>query len=332
MAGRSPGGRPPDRARRDAAYTREIANGPPLTNEIEALRAELAALRQDMADLRNDFPDALLEGDIETEQVLFMNRLACQVFRCAPEDVVKLTARDIFAEGDYQRAQVETRERLERGYAEGEGKRYVRSKAQDLREFKMRRRDGTVFPAETHSTFIVDAEGRPRRIRTLVRDITARKELETRLEEMSVRDPLTGCFNRRHIDKCRAELEAEGANWACLLFDLTGFKNINDTYGHEEGDRVLQGFAHFLLRLHRSQDVLVRLGGDEFALFVKTLMQDDGRAAVDRVIEAAQRGSPAAFNFGVAVRMPGETVSAVLSRADHMMYAAKGRSLRSTRR
>jgi diguanylate cyclase (GGDEF)-like protein/PAS domain S-box-containing protein len=303
-----------------------------VTNEIDALKAELAAVRQDLEDLRLQFPDALLEGDLETERVIFMNRLACQVFRCAAEDVLTMTAKDIFAEGDYQRAQVETRERLERGYAEGGGRRYVRSHAQDLREFNMRRKDGTLFPAETHSTFIVDEEGRPRRIRTLVRDITARKDLEARLEEMSLRDPLTGCYNRRYVDKRREELEQEESRWACLLFDLTGFKTINDTYGHEEGDRVLKGFAHFLLRLHRSEDILVRLGGDEFALFVRSVIHDEGHSVADRVIEAAQRDSPAAFNFGVAIRMPGENVNSVLSRADQVMYAAKGRSLRSTRR
>ncbi len=303
-----------------------------MTNEIEALRAELAALRQDLEELRLQFPDALLEGDLQTERVLFMNRLACQVFGCSPEEAATMTAKDIFAEGDYQRAQAETRERLARGYAEGGGRHYTRSPAQDLREFNMRRKDGTVFPAETHSTFIVDAEGHPRRIRTLVRDITARKEMEARLEEMSVRDPLTGCFNRRYLDRRREELEQEEANWACLIFDLTGFKTINDTHGHEEGDRVLRAFAHFLLRIHRSEDVLVRLGGDEFALLIRTVLRDEGRAVADRVIEAAKRDSPAAFNLGVAIRMPGESVSAALSRADHGMYAAKGRSLRSTRR
>lgn len=302
-----------------------------MTNDMEALQAELAAVRQELEDLRLQFPDALLEGDLATERVLYMNRLACQVFRCSPEDVQGMTARDIFAEGDYERAQVETRERLTRGYAEGGGTRYVRSTRQDLREFNMRRKDGTVFPAETQSVFVADSLGHPRRIRTLVRDITARKELEARLEEMSVRDPLTGCFNRRYIDKRRAELEQDGVHWACLLFDLTGFKAINDTYGHAEGDRVLVAFAHFLLRLHRSEDILVRLGGDEFALFVRTLVEEEGRAVADRVIEAAQQGTPAAFNFGVAVRMAGEDVSRALSRADQMMYEAKGHSLHSKR-
>lgn len=299
-----------------------------MPTEIDALKAELAALRQDLEDLRLEFPEALLEGDIATEQVTFMNRLACQVFRCTPEDVPHMTARDIFAETDYDRAHAETRQRIERGLTEGQGKGYVRSRDQDLREFTMRRMDGTHFPAETHSTFILDASGMPRRMRTLVRDITARKEMEARLEELSFRDPLTGCFNRRYLDTRRADLEQEEAHWACLLFDLTGFKAINDTYGHEEGDRVLQSFAHFLLRLHRSNDILVRLGGDEFALFISTASHDDGRVVADRVIEDARSQSPAAVSFGVALRLPGEDVPTALARADQEMYAAKGLSLR----
>lgn len=303
-----------------------------MTDEIDALRAELAALREDLDNLRLEFPDALLEGDIATERVLFMNRLACQVFRCSPEDVPNLTARDIFAEGEYQRAQLETRGRIEQGFREGGGSRYVRTRTQDLREFIMRRHDGSHFPAETHSTFILDGNGRPCRMRTIVRDITARKELEARLEELSFRDPLTGCFNRRYLDKRREELEQDATHLACLLFDLTGFKGINDTYGHEEGDRVLQAFALFLLRLHRGGDILIRLGGDEFALFIKTGADEEGRTAADRVIAAVKAESPAACSFGVAHRLPGETLADVMARADQVMYAAKGRSLRSTRR
>ena len=116
------------------------------------------------------------------------------------------------------------------------------------------------------------------------------------------------------------------------MFDLTGFKNINDTYGHDEGDRVLQGFAHFLLRVHRSEDILVRLGGDEFALIIKTASHAEGHAVGERVIAVVKSDSPAAVNVGVALRLPGEDVASALSRADQVMYAAKGRSLRATLR
>ena len=95
---------------------------------------------------------------------------------------------------------------------------------------------------------------------------------------------------------------------------------------------LLQAFAHFLLRLHRSDDILVRLGGDEFALFIKAPSHHGGLAAVDRVIDEAKNNSPTAVNFGVALRRPGEDVATALARADQVMYAAKGRSLRSTRR
>ncbi len=298
--------------------------------EAVGLRQQLAALRHELDDLRQHLPDALVEGDLATERVTFMNRLACLVFRRSPEEVAGLHGRDLFADGEFERAQQEMRETLARGYAQGGA--YQRSGHQDLREFQMRRGDGTIFPAEIQSSLILDQAGHPSGVRTLVRDITARKEMEALLEEMSVRDPLTGCYNRRYLDRRRAELEAPNATWVCLLFDLTDFKKVNDTYGHDEGDRVLQAFAHFLARHHRSEDILVRLGGDEFALFIRASSEDEGHAISQRVVEGATRDSPAAFSLGSALKRPGENISALLSRADHVLYASKGRSLRAQRR
>jgi diguanylate cyclase (GGDEF)-like protein/PAS domain S-box-containing protein len=300
-------------------------------SEIEALREELAALRHALDDLRDHMPDAFIEGELQSERVTFMNRIACQVFRCAPAEVAGLHARDIFAPDDYQRAQQDMREMLARGYAEGGG-RYSRSGGQDLREYLMRRLDGTTFPAETQSSLILDRSGRAIGVRSMVRDISARKQMEARLDEASVRDPLTGCYNRRYLDRKRAELEAPDAHWACLLFDLTDFKAINDTWGHDEGDRVLQAFAHFLARHHRSEDILVRLGGDEFALFIRAGSEGEGQAIAKRVVDAAARDSPAAFSLGTAVKRPDEKVSSLLTRADQVLYASKGRSLRPRRR
>jgi diguanylate cyclase (GGDEF)-like protein/PAS domain S-box-containing protein len=298
--------------------------------EAAELREQVRALRHELDDLKQHLPDALVEGDLATERVTFMNRLACLVFRRSPDEVPGLHGRDLFAEGEFERAQQEMRETLARGYAEGGA--YQRTGQQDLREFQMRRGDGTSFPAEIQSSVILDQAGHARGVRTLVRDVTVRKEMEALLEEMSVRDPLTGCYNRRYLDRRRAELEAPDSHWVCLLFDLTDFKSINDTYGHDEGDRVLQAFAHFLARHHRSEDILVRLGGDEFALFIRASSEDDGHAISQRVVEGATKDSPAAFSLGTALKRPGETISALLTRADHVLYASKGRSIRSQRR
>jgi diguanylate cyclase (GGDEF)-like protein/PAS domain S-box-containing protein len=297
--------------------------------EIEALRAELASLRSQFDDLRTFLPDALIEGTLVPERVTFMNRLASLVFGYPPEEGLGMHPRELFAEGEYERARVLMDERLARGM-QGDGP-YRRSGHQDLREFLLRRKDGRTFPAETQSSIIVDDRGRPVGVRTMVRDISARKQLEAQLEETSLRDPLTGCFNRRYLDRRRAELERPTSHWVCLLFDLTGFKAVNDTYGHEEGDRVLQAFAHFLSRHHRSEDVLVRLGGDEFALFVRAHSEDEGRVISKRVVDAAARDSPAAFSLGTAFRRPGEGVGEALARADQVLYASRGRSLRPRR-
>jgi len=298
--------------------------------EVEALRAELAAARHELGDLKEHLPDALVEGDLTSERVTFMNRLARLVFGYVPEEVPRLSARDLFDGDEYERARtLMTRTLAEGQRAEGP---YHRTGHQDLREFRMRRRDGSTFPAETQSSMILDAAGQPVGVRTLVRDITARKDLEARLEEMSVRDPLTGCFNRRYLDRRRSDLERPTATWVCLLFDLADFKSINDTYGHEEGDRVLQAFAHFLSRHHRSDDVLVRLGGDEFALLVRAHSEAEGQSISKRVVDAAAKDSPAAFSLGTAFRRPGERIADVLARADQVLYASKGRSLRPKRR
>ena len=128
-------------------------------SEIDALRAELARCATSSTSLRHYLPDAFVEGDLATERVTFMNRVACQVFRCAPEQAGDAARARHLRDGEYERAQREMREMLERGYAEGGGV-YSRSGRQDLREYLMQRRDGTTFPAETQSSLILDRAGR----------------------------------------------------------------------------------------------------------------------------------------------------------------------------
>jgi diguanylate cyclase (GGDEF)-like protein len=211
------------------------------------------------------------------------------------------------------------------------GEPYEPSGGYRLYEFQMRRRDGSLFTAETQSSFVLDELGMPTQMRSIVRDVSERKELQRQLAEMSLRDPLTGCYNRRHLESRRPELERPTAHWACLVFDLKDFKAINDTYGHEEGDRVLRSFVHFLGRHHRTEDILLRLGGDEFALFLQAASEAEARAVTKRLLDAAALDSPAGFSMGMAYRRPGESVDEAMSRADRVMYASRGRRIRKQR-
>jgi len=156
-------------------------------------------------------------------------------------------------------------------------------------------------------------------------DITKRKTLEAQLAQLSVRDPLTGCYNRRYLQAQQPVLERPSYFYGCLMLDLDRFKEINDTYGHEEGDRVLQRFAHFIIRNKRADDILVRLGGDEFALFLEVVSPENLDLVANRLIENAPTQAPIAFSIGHAYRRPGEKLEEILARADAAMYEAKGR-------
>ncbi len=193
-------------------------------------------------------------------------------------------------------------------------------------EVHLQRKDGTLVWFSVNAHVLRDDDGETIGFEGLLRDITDRKDLEKRLEELSVRDPLTGCYNRRYVESLRSRLERPTSRWGCLLLDLDDFKKVNDTYGHEEGDRVLQGVAHFIRRHGRAEDVVVRLGGDEFAIFVAAGSPEELQTIAERLREVSPFESPAPFSLGYAFRELGECIEDVVARADRSMYEHKKRN------
>ncbi|MGH8171588.1 MAG: PAS domain S-box protein [Rhodanobacteraceae bacterium] len=149
-------------------------------------------------------------------------------------------------------------------------------------------------------------------------DITERREYERRLKDQSVRDPLTGCHNRRFLDEHVAALGRD-AKWGCILVDLDHFKQINDTQGHQRGDEVLVGIGRFMLRHARSNDVIVRMGGDEFLMLLTGADDETTRHAASRLRESTSQ-APSGFTVGWAARQPGETLESTINRADKELY------------
>ncbi|MGI8497733.1 MAG: GGDEF domain-containing protein [Gemmatimonadaceae bacterium] len=155
-------------------------------------------------------------------------------------------------------------------------------------------------------------------------DITARKALENRLREQSLRDPLTGCYNRRYLTELeRSIVDLEVNSWGCIFIDIDHFKQYNDRHGHQAGDLVLVKMGHFLMGQVRAEEAVVRLGGDEFAILL--VGADDERTAriATRLQIAALRRAPVAFSLGFAVRENDEAFERTLNRADHNLLAVR---------
>ncbi|MFA5551650.1 MAG: GGDEF domain-containing protein [Trueperaceae bacterium] len=163
------------------------------------------------------------------------------------------------------------------------------------------------------------------------RSISHYKSVLKQAVELLNRDDLTGLANRRHVKSRFWVLRRRALPMALLYFDLNGFKAVNDTYGHEVGDKVLSIIGHRLLENVRPEEIVARLGGDEFAV----LLAGPEFGAVDRVTERllAAIEEPISLDAGVvrlsasvgAATFPedAESFEALVSRADARMYEQK---------
>jgi len=150
-------------------------------------------------------------------------------------------------------------------------------------------------------------------------------------EQLAARDPLTGVLNRRElhehlareIERCRRH----GGSFAVVVLDLDGFKLVNDTSGHSEGDDVLRAVGAALSESARGSDVIFRMGGDEFALLLPGCADREAAAASAERACAAIRSADSRVNasYGLA-SWPGDGTDqdAVLAAADRRLYRMKG--------
>ncbi len=157
--------------------------------------------------------------------------------------------------------------------------------------------------------------------RGILIDITDRKRLEEHLVEQSIRDPLTGCYNRRWLPQFEAAAEQSG--WGCIAVDIDHFKHFNDEYGHEAGDEALVKIARLLSRQVRAEEGVVRMGGDEFVILLRGGEAGSTEAAATRLRLAGSQESPIPFSIGWAARQQGERLEKTLSRADRDMFAVR---------
>jgi diguanylate cyclase (GGDEF)-like protein/PAS domain S-box-containing protein len=154
-------------------------------------------------------------------------------------------------------------------------------------------------------------------------DITGRKGLETQLREQSVRDPLTGCYNRRLLDDLYRRARPADESWGCIYVDIDHFKQYNDTHGHAAGDSVLLKMSRFLMRYVRAEEPVIRMGGDEFLIVLSEATHESTESVARRLESAGPDTAPASFSLGWAVRGEGEQFEDTVNRADRSMIEVR---------
>jgi diguanylate cyclase (GGDEF)-like protein/PAS domain S-box-containing protein len=191
-------------------------------------------------------------------------------------------------------------------------------------EFQLTRRDGEVRTVVDSAILSVDAQTGEKYCHGILVDITQRKELQTQLLELSIRDPLTGCYNRRYLNTVMRQCEAQPkGEWGCIYLDIDHFKQYNDTNGHAEGDSILVKMARFLMRHVRAEEAVVRVGGDEFLVVLCDSDKEQTGNVATRLHAAAPMSAPAAFSMGWAARRDGESFEDTMIRADHRLLEVR---------
>jgi diguanylate cyclase (GGDEF)-like protein/PAS domain S-box-containing protein len=198
-----------------------------------------------------------------------------------------------------------------------------------------RRTDGNDIWLGGTAAIVDQGKNQPRILLIQIDDVTARKDAERELQHHAAHDPLTGLPNRRLLQhRFNAALQRSrqtGRRGVLLFCDLNHFKQVNDKYGHEAGDRALREIADRLLTEVRHGDTVARLGGDEFAILAEDI---DGDALdvlmrrIDESISSPLEGIdvPVTASIGTAIVSPyAADLDELLRTADNAMYEAKRR-------
>ena len=204
-------------------------------------------------------------------------------------------------------------------------------------EFHNKRKDGSLFWEMASISPVRDENGEISHFVAVKENVTERKELLERLDQLAHHDKLTGLPNRElffdRLDYIRAISRREKRRFALLFIDLDGFKEVNDHHGHQAGDQVLREAAKRLGSCLRTSDVVARMGGDEFIVILSCIAHaEDARLVAQKILDnlahpfalTEEQACSIGCSIGISVYPDdAKETEQLMSAADMAMYEVK---------
>lgn len=196
-------------------------------------------------------------------------------------------------------------------------------------ENKFKTKDNRDVWISTNGFPVLDHKGEFLFYRGIDIDITHLKEIEERIRFFSFRDQLTGLYNRRFFEEELKRLDIErNLPLSIIMVDIDGLKLVNDTFGHNAGDLVLQKIAKILKDGCRADEIVSRIGGDEFVILLPKTSLEEANSIIDRITLEIKKRKVEAMNLSISYGVDTknqvhENIEDVLKKADIRMYNVK---------
>lgn len=263
-------------------------------------------------------PFPIMISRLSDDSVLLANDNFLKVFGVAEKDIASCRFRDFFVDAENRRL---LNARLEKEHL-----------VKDFEIFVKPQKDGTPFWLST-SANIIDYDY-DIAIYAAFQDITDRKKREDMLQMQATRDSLTSLFNRRYFkEEVSRRIAAQGSEpFSVFMIDADHFKNVNDTYGHHIGDKVLIALSAAAQQAVPDNAVVARYGGEEFVVYLPQSsavqakeIAEQLREAIAGIVVDADAGAQVRFtvSIGIASSAESQDIGELVKMADEALYKAK---------
>lgn len=282
--------------------------------------AEIEKYNQKIEEMIKYSPFPIIISRLSDDRIIVANSNAIKLFGISSNELDRYHLRDFFADSDNRKI---LNERLEK-------ERVV----QDF-EILVKTPGGTTPFWLLASANIIDYNYDVA-LYIAFQDITSRKNREVLLKNQAIRDPLTSLYNRRYFEeevfKRIVAAKAQNEPFSVLMIDADHFKNVNDTYGHKTGDKVLIELASTCEKALRDVDIVARYGGEEFVVFLAgvnvqkgAIVADRLRESISRIVVHSDEGQEVRFtvSIGVSSYEVSDNVDTLIKTADEALYKAK---------